>query len=324
MAECRDVLTFCDVFYICFTRVPWTFDNKQKGDRNVKVRLDRAVALTSWSSWFHEARLHHLVSSRSDHVPVLLELCRDESASKPPRIARYEIMWERDQTLLEEIRLAWTAGSLIHNLGDVDGNLKKLMACLTSLSHDKFGAVTLELEKLRKQLEDLTAQGSLSDKKDEEETRKQMDELLYKEEMMWLQRSHISWLREGGCNTKYFHCKVVSCAKKNKILRLTIKDGQTTKDRKEMVGMATDFLKKLYMVDPGVSTTEITHLFQHCISDETNTSMCKEFYEEEISDALFQIGPLKAPGPDGFPARFFQRNWSVLKRDVVIVVQMVF
>jgi hypothetical protein len=50
--------------------------------------------------------------------------------------------------------------------------------------------------------------------------------------------------------------------------------------------MAMDIFKKLYTADPGV-TVEITHLFQCCISDETNTSLCKEFLEEEISDALF-------------------------------------
>ena len=36
--------------------------------------------------------------------------------------------------------------------------------------------------------------------------------------------------------------------------------------------------------------------------------LCAPFDDKEISDALFQIGPLKAPGPDGLPARFFQRN----------------
>jgi hypothetical protein len=41
-------------------------------------------------------------------------------------------MWERDQTLLEEICLAWTSGSQIHELGDVAKNQKKAMACLTS------------------------------------------------------------------------------------------------------------------------------------------------------------------------------------------------
>lgn len=48
-----------------------------------------------------------------------------------------------------------------------------------------------------------------------------------------------------------------------------------------------------------------------------NEALTKPFSAVEISDALFQIGPLKAPGPDGFPARFYQRNWEVLKEDVI-------
>jgi hypothetical protein len=33
---------------------------------------------------------------------------------------------------------------------------------------------------------------------------------------------------------------------------------------------------------------------------------------------------LKAPGPDGFPAHFFQRNWDALKGDVVHGVKTFF
>lgn len=40
-------------------------------------------------------------------------------------------------------------------------------------------------------------------------------------------------------------------------------------------------------------------------------------------DALFQIGPLKARGPDGFLARFFQRNWDLFK-DVIRAVKEFF
>jgi hypothetical protein len=72
MADFRDILAFCDVFNIGFAGAPWTFDNRQHGDKNVKVSLNRALALTSWSNWFPEARLRHLVSSRSNHVPILL------------------------------------------------------------------------------------------------------------------------------------------------------------------------------------------------------------------------------------------------------------
>jgi hypothetical protein len=39
-----------------------------------------------------------------------------------------------------------------------------------------------------------------------------------------------------------------------------------------------------------------------------NNDLLREYNNDEIGDALFQIGPMKAPGPYGFPARFFQRN----------------
>ena len=60
------------------------------------------------------------------------------------------------------------------------------------------------------------------------------------------------------------------------------------------------------------------------VNDEMNEDLCKPFSEQEISDALFQIGPLKAPGPDGFPAGFFHRNWGLLKEDIVRAVQQFF
>jgi hypothetical protein len=52
-----------------------------------------------------------------------------------------------------------------------------------------------------------------------------------------------------------------------------------------------------------------------------NDELCKGFIDKEISDALFQIGPLKASGPGGFPTCFFQRNWGMLKEDVVRTVK---
>jgi hypothetical protein len=44
----REVQSHCDLHDFDFIGVPWTFDNKQKDERNVKVRLDRAVASPAW------------------------------------------------------------------------------------------------------------------------------------------------------------------------------------------------------------------------------------------------------------------------------------
>ena len=57
---------------------------------------------------------------------------------------------------------------------------------------------------------------------------------------------------------------------------------------------------------------------------EMNEKLCEDFSDKEIADALFHIGPLKAPGPDRFPARFFQRNWGVLKDEIVPAVKEFF
>ena len=131
-----------------------------------------------------------------------------------------------------------------------------------------------------------------------------MDELLYREEMMWLQRSRISWLREGDRNTGFFHRKATWRSKKNKIRRLISEDNRYVENKGEMEAMATKFFQDLYMKDASIRPKSIASMIETRLTQDMNETLCKPFTDEEISDALFQIGPLKAPGPDGFPARF--------------------
>jgi hypothetical protein len=55
-----------------------------------------------------------------------------------------------------------------------------------------------------------------------------------------------------------------------------------------------------------------------------NDELCREFTDDEIGDAMFQIGPLKALGVDGFPSRFYQRNWGTIKTEVINAVKLFF
>jgi hypothetical protein len=48
-------------------------------------------------------------------------------------------------------------------------------------------------------------QGAAEDSVLVKETMAKMDELLYREEMLWLRRSRITWLKEGDRNTNFFH-----------------------------------------------------------------------------------------------------------------------
>jgi hypothetical protein len=141
--------------------------------------------------------------------------------------------------------------------------------------------------------------------KEVEDIRHMMDGLFYREEIMWLQRSHISWMKEGDRNMKSVHQKAATRAKKNNIKRLAADDGQTSRDKKVMQAMSTDFFKGLYMADTGANPGEVVNLYQYIISGEMNTNLCKEFPGKEISDALFHIGPLKEPDPMASQLGFF-------------------
>lgn len=88
--------------------------------------------------------------------------------------------------------------------------------------------------------------------------------------------------------------------------------------------MAVDYFSSLFERDDQVDPQSVADLLEPAITDQMNEELCKPYTAEEISNALFQIGPLKAPGPDGYPARFFQRNWTLLRDDVICAVQEFF
>jgi hypothetical protein len=84
--------------------------------------------------------------------------------------------------------------------------------------------------------------------------------------------------------------------------------------------MARGLFHDLYARDDQV----LPDYFERRVSEDTNDLLCKDFSDEEIGDALFQIGPHKAPGRDGFLAPFFQRNWRTIKVDVIQAVKCFF
>lgn len=151
------------------------------------------------------------------------------------------------------------------------------MATLQSWSWKKFGDIDKELKMLRRKLEMLLKQNNPADTSEIKNTYARLDEILLREELMWLQRSRISWLREGDRNTNFFHRKASARAKKNKIRRLKKRDGSYTENADdEMKVAALDFFRRLYKKDDSVEPQDILNLIDSSVSQEMNEELLKE------------------------------------------------
>lgn len=88
-------------------------------------------------------------------------------------------------------------------------------------------------------------------------------------------------------------------ARKNKINKLVDLDGNEHTDPKDMGAVATPYFENLFQADTSLNPEPILNLFHAQVDDDTNQRLCADFSDDKIADALFQIGPLKASGPDG-------------------------
>jgi hypothetical protein len=97
-------------------------------------------------------------------------------------------------------------------------------------------------------------------------------------------------------------------------------DGSTTTDPDEMKELARDFFQNLYTAEGTLGMNDVIDTVPSRVTAEMNASLVAPYTEEEIKKALFQMFPTKAPGPDGFPAHFFQRHWELCGAEVTRAV----
>ncbi|KAF7823639.1 ribonuclease H [Senna tora] len=112
--------------------------------------------------------------------------------------------------------------------------------------------------------------------------------------------------------------------KKNRIEALTNDDGDLVYDNETLKDMATYFFRTLYTEEELVRTIlDVSGMFPN-MPDGCIENCSKPFTMEEVKEAIFSMGPLKAPGPDGINPLFVQSLWETFKESIKILIEEVF
>ncbi|KAK1602222.1 hypothetical protein QYE76_037526 [Lolium multiflorum] len=89
-----------------------------------------------------------------------------------------------------------------------------------------------------------------------------------------------------------------------------------TEDIQEISDLSRDFFGNLYQTEGTQGMDSVLNTVPRKVSASMNAGLTKPYTEAEVKTALFQMYPMKALGPDGFPAHFFQRNWELCGQEV--------
>ncbi|XP_037491748.1 uncharacterized protein LOC119369495 [Jatropha curcas] len=125
------------------------------------------------------------------------------------------------------------------------------------------------------------------------------------------ERAKVFWLREGDCNTKFFHAATTARKKKNLISRLMNANGEWIEDRDALGSLLTDYFSGMFSSSPGI-TDSVVDVMPACITDEMNNELLAPYSDDEIKSTVFSMQPDKAPGLDGFNPAFYQSHWDIV------------
>ena len=107
-------------------------------------------------------------------------------------------------------------------------------------------------------------------------------------------------------------------------MALKLNDGTWCAESSVLEKEAVNFFKTLYTEETPGSGQEAATWAGSVLSEEDRVLLGAPVSVEKVQEAVFSMGPFKAPGPDGLQPVFYQQCWEVVGPSVVEMVQQAF
>ncbi|KAA3458060.1 reverse transcriptase [Gossypium australe] len=299
MEAFRKALEDCELADLGFSGQWYTWERGRLASNNIRERLDRGVTNPKWWDLFANFEVNHLQHSFLDHCPVVVSTNTNGGRynSSQSRRFKFNADWILSPTCEEHIKNIWLSSSqdVLVKLQELGRSLqdwakserKSRLQCTTELIDRLCELGECEIS------EDLIRRRFIGSKE--------------------LEPIGLKW----GTKTQPSFIKVLHREKeKNEVKGLEDEFGTLKTETGEMEKMATNYFKELFSSKGISDCSGLMESFQPNITEGHNRDLTAEFTPEEIVLAIKLIGPLKAPGMDGFPAIFHYKFWHIVGEEI--------
>jgi exonuclease III len=321
----EDLASAWDLLDIKPVKGRYTWTNKRIGPGHIAARLDRFLVQSSLLLLGLEAKAEILPHSVSDHKPIRLEIKKDQVRGPIP--FRFSPNWINDKGFIDLVTKVWATtvqGSAFYVW---EGKIKRLKFALKLWAKSQPSPIAmrlaaqshLEAHQLEMEQKEITP----AILQQEDSLQRQWHQACRMEENYWRQKSRSLWLKEGDRNTAYFH-KQAEARKQYKAVTEVQVQNKTIADPEGIKQAAYEAFEKLYTDPKDLALDQQRYPFTvipRLINEDINNKLTREVTQQEIKEALDQMNPDKAPGPDGFTARFYQQCWEIIKKDLTKMIQ---
>ncbi|KAM1723207.1 hypothetical protein ACFX11_021819 [Malus domestica] len=148
-----------------------------------------------------------------------------------------------------------------------------------------------------------------------------LESLLTQEEAHWKQRSNTTWLWDGDRNTRYFLQKISNRRQKNSIKGLFDANNTWCISSGDIEKVVVDYFSSMFKSNGEFPCDVILESVPKRVTQDMNRMLCADYSNIEIKEALFQMDPHTALGPDGLSPLFYQKFWDIVGTYVIATVK---
>ncbi|XP_074314900.1 uncharacterized protein LOC141651074 [Silene latifolia] len=234
----------CQLIEVEFSGPAHTWARGKSEATRQSARLDRALCNSEWSLMFSDASVRHLPAIQSDHCPLLISPNGFAPLNSVQRPFRFQAAWMTHENFSEFIASNWeTNNNLVSQLSDLSEKLQHWNETVFGNIFRKKRELMARIGGCQRELSQ-GRQGHLI--KLEAKLRKELDEILEREEILWYQKSRVNFIKDGDRNTSYFQVSTLIRRWRNRINSLKNDEGIWVENREDVKQLVIDYYKKLY------------------------------------------------------------------------------